>query len=167
MSGQTSIQFNFRSITRSKMEKAIPFIRSNQEIEFRVGDRDVYIHLPSFVLGALVIGLVGPILKTVIGGIWVGLILFSKFAVVIGIALTIIWILSGSQKRQVKRSKPTYTETINKIRPQEDSEADIGSYKYFNIPVEKEPYIKRKPSISTISIDEKDLYTNFVRKARR
>lgn len=51
------------------MEKAIPFIRSNQEIEFRVGDRDVYIHLPSFVLGALVIGLVGPILKTVIGGI--------------------------------------------------------------------------------------------------
>ncbi|KAL3232487.1 hypothetical protein RNJ44_04403 [Nakaseomyces bracarensis] len=138
------------------MDSVIKRIRDNQDLEFKVANRKIYLHVPSFVLGCLFIGTLGSLLKNIVGGLLVSIILVSKFVVILGGILCCLWVVTGNKRTNNKPQESTH-HTKNE---------DIGTYKYFDIPVEKEDIHRR--SVSTnISIDETDLYNNFVRKAKK
>lgn len=127
------------------MDSIIARVRDNQDVVFTVAHRDIYIHLPSFALGCLVVATLGSVLKPVVGGLLVSAILFLKFAVILGGVLCCLLIITNN------KGKPTARH----------ENEPAGGYKYFDIPIEKERHR------GSISIDEGDLYNNFVRKAQK
>ncbi|CCF60257.1 hypothetical protein KAFR_0J01930 [Kazachstania africana CBS 2517] len=111
---------------------------------------------PSFALGftcCLLLSYASPWLAVIVGGI----LNFIKFTIIMGIVLGAAYVVGmNSNKRNVKLAEKS-AEKVN------DRASDIGTFKYFDIPVTKLDERKHE-KLATFS--ESLRYENFVNMAK-